>query len=92
MHEHLAPLETEPVSVHAPYIDYPDGHYRYEDAAERRTALLKALHGVRLGAYDQRILHWLIGWDMALAAAMVSLLWRTRHAAQQGPCDGSEPR
>jgi hypothetical protein len=92
MHQHLAPLDKEPVSVHAPYITYPDGKYRYEDPVERRTALLKPLHGVQLGAYDQHILHWLTGWEVSTAATMVSLLWRVRHAGQQDHQDGSDSR
>ena len=92
MGEDLAPLEEEPVSVHAPYIVYPQGLYRYENAAERHAALLEALDGVPLGAYDQRILHWLTGWDRSVAAVMVSLLWRTRQAAAQHACpDGVSP-
>jgi hypothetical protein len=83
MREPLAPLDREPVSVHAPFISYPGGQYRHEYAEERRAALLAALDGVQLGAYDQRILHWLAGWDVPVVAAVVSLLWRARHAAGQ---------
>jgi hypothetical protein len=83
MCEHLAPLETEPVSVHAPYITYPEGHYRREDTAERRAALLEALHGVQLGAYDRGVLRWLVEWEISVVAVVVSLLWRVRHAAAQ---------
>lgn len=91
MGEDLAPLEEEPVSVHAPYIVYPEGQYRYENAAERYAALLEALDGVPLGAYDQRILHWLTGWEKSISGAVVSLLRRTRHAAQQACPDGVSP-
>jgi WhiB family redox-sensing transcriptional regulator len=90
--EHSGPLETEPVSVHAPYIAYPDGQYRVEDAEERHAALLEPLRGVALGAYDQRILHWLLGWDISVVAVVVSLLWRARHAAAQEGRDGGESR
>ena len=48
---------------------------------ERRAALLAALDGVALGAYDQRILHWLASDEVATVATVVSLLWRARHAA-----------
>jgi hypothetical protein len=92
MGEHLAPLETEPVSVHAPYITYPDGHYRYEDAEERHAALLQALHEVPLGAYDQRILRWLTGWETSTVAVVVSLLRRARHVAGQHHGNGGESR
>jgi len=92
MHAHFAPLETQPVSVHAPYIAYPGGQYRHEDAAERRAALVEPLRGVPLGAYDQRVLHWLAGWDMPVVAAVTSLLWRARHAATQTSRGGGASR
>ncbi|MGH3686947.1 MAG: hypothetical protein ACRDRU_24775 [Pseudonocardiaceae bacterium] len=84
MSERLAPLEREPVSVHAPFVTYPSGQYQHERPEERQKALLAALSGVELGAYDRRILHWLAGWDVPTAATMVSLLWRARHAATPG--------
>jgi hypothetical protein len=83
MGERLAPLDREPVSVHAPFVCYPGGQYRHEPFDERRAALLAALHGVQLGAYDERIVQWLAGWDVPVVAAIVSLLWRARHAAAQ---------
>jgi WhiB family transcriptional regulator, redox-sensing transcriptional regulator len=100
MPEHGAPLETEygasldtePVSVHAPYLSYPDGQYRFEDAEERYAALREPLRGVALGVYDLRILQWLIGWDISVVAVVVSLLWRTRHAAAQESQNGGEAR
>jgi uncharacterized iron-regulated membrane protein len=93
MRKPLAPLDCDPVSVHAPFISYPSGRYRHENAEERRAALLAALHGVQLGAYDERIVRWLAGWDMPVVATVVSLLWRARHAAtQQAPRRGGEPR
>lgn len=92
MAEHLAPLESEPVSVHASYIAYPDGHYRREDDAERYAALLAPLDGVALGAYDRSILHWLTGWETSVVAVVASLLWRVRHAAEQQGPDGGESR
>jgi hypothetical protein len=93
MRERLAPLEREPVSVHAPFVSYPSGRYRHEPADERRAALLAALDGMPLGAYDERIVHWLAGWDVPVVAAIVSLLWRARHsAAQRAHRGGGEPR
>ncbi|MGB6163440.1 MAG: hypothetical protein WCF33_07245 [Pseudonocardiaceae bacterium] len=85
----LAPLEREPVSVHTPFVSYPDGRYRHEPTEERRAALLAALDGVELGAYDERIVHWLARWDVSVVAGVVSLLWRAR---QQAPRRGGEPR
>jgi hypothetical protein len=93
MHWSLAPLEREPVNVHTPFLAYPDGQYRHEPTEERRAALLAALDGVELGAYDERIVHWLAEWDVPVLAGVVSLLWRARHTAtQQAPRRGGEPR
>lgn len=90
--EQSGPLETEPASAHAPYISYPDGQYRFEDAQERHAALLEPLSGVPLGAYDLRILDWLSGWDSSVVAVVVSLLWRARRAAARECRDGGESR
>jgi hypothetical protein len=88
----LTPLDREPVSVHAPFVSYPGGQYRHESAQERQAALLAALHGVQLGAYDRRVVHWLAGWDVPVVAAVVSLLWRVRQAAGQARWGGGESR
>ena len=89
----LAPLDREPVSVHAPFVSLPGGRYRHADVEERRAALLAALQGVQLGAYDQRVLDWLAGWDVPVVAAVVSLLHRVRKAATlQARRGGGEPR
>jgi hypothetical protein len=89
----FAPLDSEPVSVHAPFVSYPSGQYRHEPTEERQTALLTALHGIQLGAYDQRIVGWLAGWDVPIVAAVVSLRWRARHTAvRQARRGGGESR
>lgn len=89
----LAPLDRRPVSVHAPFVCYPGGQYRHEPVEERRAALLAALDGVALGAYDERIVGWLVGWEVPVVAAVVSLLWRARHAAtRQARRGGGESR
>lgn len=93
MREPLAPLDREPVSVHAPFACYPGGQYRHEDPEERRVALRAALDGVQLGAYDERILGWLAGWEVPTVATVVSLLRRARDAgARQAHRGGSESR
>ena len=90
MREPLTPLDWEPVSVHTPFLCYPDGQYRYEDPKQRRAALRAALHGVPLSADDQHILHWLAGWEVS---TVVSLLGRTPHTAAGQDCRGEgEPR
>lgn len=81
MREPLESLDREPVSVHPPFVSYPGGQYRHEWAEERREALLAALDGVALGAYDERTVRWLAKWDVSIVAAVVSLLWRVRRAA-----------
>ena len=90
MGEHLGPLDREPVSVHAPFISYPGGRYRHEPFKERQAALLAALDGVALGVYDEYLVRWLAGWDVTVAAGLVSLLCRVRHTAAHP--SGGEPR
>jgi hypothetical protein len=92
MPERWAPLEREPVSVHAPYLVYPNGHYRREDADERYAALLEPLSGVALGAYDLRILDWMASWEVSTVAVMVSLLRRARRATALKSRAGGESR
>lgn len=93
MGDYVAPLDREPVSVRAPFVSCPRGQYRHERPEERRAALLAALEGVELGAYDRRILTWLAGWDVPTAATVISLLWRARRAAiQQARRGGGEHR
>ncbi|MGH3701822.1 MAG: hypothetical protein ACRDQY_20660 [Pseudonocardiaceae bacterium] len=73
----------------------PGGRYRYEPATARRAALVRALEGVELGAYDEYMLEWLASWDAGIVAAVVSLLLRLREAAtNQTPHHrgGGEPR
>jgi hypothetical protein len=89
MHE---PLDQEPISVHAPFVSYQGGQYRHESREERGAALLAALHGVQLGAYARRIVHWLAGWDVPIAATVVSLVWRVRQAAGSARRGGGESR
>ena len=90
--ERWAPPATELVRVHALHIAHPDAQYHYEGSDERHAALLEPLSGMALGAYDQRILRWLTGWDISVVAVIVSLLWRVRHAAIQAHGDGGDSR
>ena len=77
----LRPLDTEPVSVHAPYdVRRP---VSWDVSAVRHdylTALHEPLAGVRLGAHDDRMLTWLAGWDVPTVGSVVSLLHRARAA------------
>jgi hypothetical protein len=77
----LGPLQSEPVSVHAPFTSYPGGRYRHEPVDERRAALVAALVGVQLGAYDRRIVDWLARDEVSTVATVVSLILRVREAA-----------
>jgi hypothetical protein len=92
MREPLTPLDGEPVSVHPPFVCDPGGQYRHENPQQRRAALRAALHGVPVGAYDERILHWLAGWEVPTVVTVVSLLGRARHTAAGQDRRGGEPR
>ena len=52
----------------------------------RREAFTAALAGVDLGAYDRRIVDWLVNWDDPTCRTVVSLIWRARLA---GMANGS---
>jgi hypothetical protein len=52
----------------------------YVHPGQRHAAVLDALDGVTLGAYDRRIVDWLSGCDDDTCRAVVSLLLRTRAA------------
>ena len=46
--------------------------------AEQRQILVEALVGVELGAWDERIVEWLAGWDACTVLTIASLLVRAR--------------
>lgn len=48
----------------------------------REAAIREALEGVELGAYDERIVTWLAGSDVATVGTAVSWLLRVRHAEE----------
>jgi hypothetical protein len=48
---------------------------------EKREAIAEALAGIELGAWDERIVSWLAGWDSATVVPVVSWLWRVRRVA-----------
>ena len=54
----------------------------YTPPAGRRQALLSALAGVELGAYDDAIVGWLCGLDDPTCRTVVSLIRRARRAAR----------
>ena len=77
----LRPLGAEPVSVRAPFdvhrpVIRDVGAVRQDYLA----ALREPLAGIPLGAYDERIIRWLAGWDIPTAGVVVSLVHRARAA------------
>lgn len=77
----LRPLDREPVSIRAPYdVRRP----RIWDLEANRLDYLDALHepfaGIDLGAYDERMIRWLAGWDQPTVGTVASLLHRVRAA------------
>ncbi len=66
----------------------PPSHYTLPQI--REAALRKALRGVELGAYDERILRWLVGWDDSTVRTAVSLIERARRAEVAGAVDPAE--
>lgn len=61
------------------------------DIGDWATALHEPLAGIGLGAYDERILTWIAGWDTPTVVTIVSLLHRAR-AAQPLTAAETEPR
>lgn len=46
----------------------------------RQEAFAAVLQGVTMGAYDERMVSWLVGWDDPTCRAVASLMWRCRIA------------
>jgi hypothetical protein len=77
----LRPLDREPVSVRPPYdVRRPCTGDRAADRADYLSALLEPIAGLPLGAYDERIIRWLGGWDLPTVGTVASLLHRARAA------------
>jgi len=60
----------------------PDGPIEHEPAlitlGDREPALRRALAGVTLGAFDERAVAWLAGWDTSRVTTLASLIHRAR--------------
>ena len=88
----LAPLHHPPRRVRPPFdvaCDERRNICRIDVDAwqqDRVTALLEALDGLELGAYDRRIIERLAGWEISTVGTIVSLLYRARAA---GVSDGA---
>jgi hypothetical protein len=52
----------------------------FVSAADRGQLLAGVLAGVRLGAWDRRIIAWLAGWDAETVLTVASLISRARAA------------
>jgi hypothetical protein len=52
--------------------------------AEQARILAGVLAGIELGAWDQRIVEWLAGWDTCTALTVASLIARARTAGPTG--------
>jgi hypothetical protein len=74
------PIEVAPLSLDPPYTVAPP-RWITQNRIDRADALAGALSGVRLGAYDRVVLHWLTGWDNPTVATIVSLIRRARLVA-----------
>jgi len=61
------PVET------APYLGYCQPE-------TRQAAFAAVLRGVPMGAYDTRMVSWLVGWDDLTCRTIASLMWRCRVA------------
>jgi hypothetical protein len=46
----------------------------------RQQAFAAVLQGVPMGAYDVRMVNWLVGWDDPTCRTIASLMWRSRLA------------
>jgi len=61
------PVQCAPLGSHLP-------------PQERREAFSAVLEGVELGAYDERMIEWLVSWDDPTCRTIASLMWRCRLA------------
>ena len=50
----------------------------FVSTVEQRRILAEALEGVELGAWDERIVDWLAGWDSCTVLTIASWLARAR--------------
>lgn len=63
------PVHAEPLGYHPPPV--------------REQIIRSALAGVELGAWDERTITWLAGWDWATVATIVSWIERARTARRE---------
>jgi hypothetical protein len=61
-----------------PITESPSGGFAERNV--REEAITAALAGVELGAYDERVIAWLLNGDDPTLRTVVSLIWRARQA------------
>jgi len=84
----LGPFNREPFGVSPPRSLTRGSHAWLRWKQER---ILDALPGVDLGAYDQRILDWLVTWEPATLAVITGWIKRARRDAGT-ECPGCDRR
>jgi hypothetical protein len=77
------PYETERDAINAVrhILDTPPGTGAWRDGSLRTLETACQAAGVKLGAYDQRILVWLAGWEPQACAVIAALIERAYEAA-----------
>jgi hypothetical protein len=75
----MAACDAFPVISFDPVREAPGG---FVSAAQQRQILAQVLSGVELGAWDERIVAWVAGWDASTVLTIASLIARAR---QGGP-------
>lgn len=77
----LRPLDIAPVSIRAPFdVRRPRIWDLAANRADYLAALTEPFGSLTLGAYDERMIAWLAGWDLPTVGTVVSLLHRVRAA------------
>jgi hypothetical protein len=78
------PLDAEPLAdLRAAALALGLDETQRPSGTVARAMLATAVEGLPLGAYDERILGWLSGWDSGTTAAVASLLRRAWTAGLQ---------
>lgn len=91
----LVPLQHEPRRVRPPFAVGADDTgrawpgesneaFRKRVHADRVAALLEALDGIELGAFDRLTIEWLADWETGVVGTLASLFYRARAARTPG--------
>lgn len=88
----LRALETAPVSIRAPFdVRRPRIWDLQANRADYLAALREPFDGLTLGAYDERMIAWLAGWEVPTVGTVASLLHRARAARPLRRTAGGTP-